>query len=63
MGFVPGLIELVMLCWVDIPESPALFQREMEEWIWGRGVVGERTGRSRETGNCSQGVMYERKKF
>ena len=24
---------------------------------------GERTGRSRETGNCSQGVMYERKKF
>ena len=58
MGFVPGLIELVMLCWVDIPESPALFQREMEEWIWGRGVVGERTGKKNFKGKMILAVEH-----
>lgn len=46
-----------MLCSVDIPRSPDLFLREVEEqWIWGSG--GELGGV--EGGKTVWDVMYKR---
>jgi hypothetical protein len=39
---------------------PALGKTE-EEWIWGRRVVSEGTGRSRGRRNCGWAIIYERK--
>lgn len=55
---------LLWPCSVDIPERLALLgggrEGGMEEWIWGRGKVGD-PERSGGRTNCGQKVMYERR--